>query len=183
MGHSIVTVAALLALASLLVAQKIASYISEVRFKKAHGCKPMARMPQWERILGYSFFQEQKRLAKNKGLVEASCKRYKEVGNTYSFSILGRVVINTIEPENIKTLLATNFNDFGLGHRIRSFGPLLGQGIFTSDGAQWEHSRVIEHLSRGPAMTLTFSCRPWSDQTLPGPKLPTLPPLRHISSI
>lgn len=39
---------------------------------------------------------------------------------------------NTIDPENVKAVLATNFKDFGLGQRQRAFGPLLGQGIFTT---------------------------------------------------
>lgn len=40
--------------------------------------------------------------------------------------------VNTIDPENVKALLATNFKDFGLGIRLDAFGPLLGQGIFTT---------------------------------------------------
>jgi hypothetical protein len=39
---------------------------------------------------------------------------------------------NTIDPENVKALLATNFKDFGLGQRLDAFGPLLGEGIFTT---------------------------------------------------
>jgi cytochrome P450 len=57
--------------------------------------------------------------------------------------MMGQVFVNTIDPEIIKSVLATNFKDFGLGKRIESFGPLLGNGIFTSDGVQWEHSRSL----------------------------------------
>jgi hypothetical protein len=39
---------------------------------------------------------------------------------------------NTIDPENVKALLATNFKDFGLGQRLDALGPLLGEGIFTT---------------------------------------------------
>lgn len=56
--------------------------------------------------------------------------------------MLGRNFINTCDTEIVKAILATNFKDFGLGTRQLSFGPLLGRGIFTTDGAQWEHSRV-----------------------------------------
>lgn len=52
--------------------------------------------------------------------------------------------MGTIEPENIKTILATSFKDFDLGPiRHASFNPLLGDGIFTLDGAAWEHSRAL----------------------------------------
>ena len=33
--------------------------------------------------------------------------------------------------------------EFGLGERRRVFFPLLGNGIFTSDGESWEHSRSL----------------------------------------
>ncbi len=42
------------------------------------------------------------------------------------------IYINTIDIENIKTILASNFKDFGLGQRQDAFGPMLGQGIFTT---------------------------------------------------
>lgn len=49
-----------------------------------------------------------------------------------------------MEPENIKTLLATKFNDYSIGYRRKkSFIPVLGAGIFSTDGAAWEHSRAM----------------------------------------
>ncbi|BCS10873.1 hypothetical protein ALUC_40213A [Aspergillus luchuensis] len=33
--------------------------------------------------------------------------------------------------------------DYGLGSRIATFGPLLGHGIFTSDGEHWAQSRAM----------------------------------------
>ena len=55
---------------------------------------------------------------------------------------MGNTVYNTMDPENIKAILATKFEDFGVGPRLDFFGPLLGNGIFTSDGPHWERSRV-----------------------------------------
>lgn len=40
-------------------------------------------------------------------------------------------------------MLATQFSDFGLGLRRQAFGPFLGDGIFTLDGAGWSHSRAM----------------------------------------
>lgn len=56
--------------------------------------------------------------------------------------MMGQDFICTIDPENIKAILSTNFADFGLGGRSESLSPLLGRGIFVSDGPKWEHSRV-----------------------------------------
>ncbi|KAH9208668.1 cytochrome P450 [Leptodontidium sp. 2 PMI_412] len=40
-------------------------------------------------------------------------------------------------------MLATKFQDFDLGYRKKALSPLLGQGIFASDGSIWEHSRAL----------------------------------------
>jgi cytochrome P450 len=57
--------------------------------------------------------------------------------------VLGNTVILTVEPDNLKAMLATQFSDFGLGLRHEQFYPLLGDGIFTLDGAGWTHSRAL----------------------------------------
>ncbi|KAM3424167.1 hypothetical protein BST61_g11290 [Cercospora zeina] len=64
-------------------------------------------------------------------------------GATHSANMMGTPFIVTMDPENIKTVLSTKFADYGLGHRLNAFGPLIGQGIFTSDGKHWEHSRAM----------------------------------------
>ncbi|MCJ1335542.1 hypothetical protein MMC09_000814 [Bachmanniomyces sp. S44760] len=58
--------------------------------------------------------------------------------------MMGTRVFNTIEPENIKTILALRFHDFGLGNRRKqAFSPLLGSAVFNSDGDEWKHSRGL----------------------------------------
>jgi hypothetical protein len=155
-----------LAFAGLLfifIVNRVRSNISVARFKKAQGCQPEKRLAQRERILGWDLYSAQVQASKDKNILEAGLKRFNDTGPTYSagkqnnvrdadrahidhmylvLGMLGRTFINTIDPEIVKTVLATSFKDFGLGTRHRSFGPLLGHGIFTSDGALWEHSRV-----------------------------------------
>lgn len=80
---------------------------------------------------------------KEKRILEVGYKRFQDNGNTWSASMMGQTFFNTIDPENVKAILATNFNDFGIGGRLEAFGALLGRGIFTSDGKQWEHSRAL----------------------------------------
>ena len=67
---------------------------------------------------------------------------HNQYGNTFKTS-LGRPVLVTIEPKNVQTVLALKFKDFDLGHRNKALAPLLGQGIFASDGPMWEHSRAM----------------------------------------
>lgn len=72
--------------------------------------------------------------------------RYQRMGvNTFSVVALGRKIHTTIEPENLKTIQATDFKKWGLGERRKvAFRPLLGSGIFTEDGAHWQHSRSVD---------------------------------------
>lgn len=52
--------------------------------------------------------------------------------------------ISTIEPENINSVLATDFKSFGLSEsRKKILKPFLGEGIFTTDGTAWQHSREM----------------------------------------
>jgi cytochrome P450 len=82
----------------------------------------------------------------------------------------------TSEPDNIKAILAAQFNDFSLGEaRTLNLEKLLGVGIvsllrsvctfkklilsqFTSDGKEWAHSRALlrPQFSRGQVADLTI---------------------------
>jgi cytochrome P450 len=64
-------------------------------------------------------------------------------GPTFKEKMIGNNLISTIEPANLKALLATQFTDFGLGIRHRQFYPLLGDGIFTLDGTGWSAMRAL----------------------------------------
>lgn len=100
-------------------------------------------MPQLERILGYDRFKHQVAMSKAKQLLPDIARRFEDIGaDTFTIVSMGRKFWVTRDPENVKAILATNFKDFGIGERFRSMGALLGQGIFTSDGGLWEHSRV-----------------------------------------
>ncbi|KAJ5549648.1 n-alkane-inducible cytochrome P450 [Penicillium frequentans] len=56
---------------------------------------------------------------------------------------LGRTLVQTIEPKNVQAILAHKFKDFELGSRNDALRPLLGEGIFASDGTVWEQSRAL----------------------------------------
>ena len=63
---------------------------------------------------------------------------------TLERSVLGQTILETIEPENIKTILASKFKDWEVGEgRNNAFRAVMGKNIFTSDGKFWEHSRAL----------------------------------------
>jgi hypothetical protein len=76
-------------------------------------------------------------------LVEHVASMHENHGHTFKEVMIGHNLISTIEPENLKALIATQFNHFGLGIRHRQFYPLLGDGIFTLDGSGWSFMRAL----------------------------------------
>jgi hypothetical protein len=135
-------VVGLTCLVSYLLFCEISLFLRRRSFSARYGCKPASRLPQSDRIIGFQLLKEQMQNAKSFKLLEGMRNRSLKYGNTYTATMMGQKYIVTNEPENLKAVLATNFRDFGIRGRKQSFGPLLGNGIFTSDGAQWEHSRV-----------------------------------------
>lgn len=120
----------------------IANYIRYLKFYKAHGC---ADAPYVAGRIGalkllWKILQSMK-----KGEVLQFQDQYFSNGNpfTQQLNLPGIKVYMTLDPENIKALLATQFNDFGLGDRHAHFLPTLGNGIFTLDGEGWKHSRQV----------------------------------------
>lgn len=55
-----------------------------------------------------------------------------------------RRIILTADPENIKAMLATQFQDYGKGENFnKDWHDFLGDSIFTTDGEKWQHSRQL----------------------------------------
>lgn len=76
-------------------------------------------------------------------LVEYLWKIWYGDNENYHVKVGGGKMFVTTDPENLKALLATQFNDFELGIRHSHFKPLLGDGIFTLDNDGWKHLRAV----------------------------------------
>lgn len=65
-------------------------------------------------------------------------------GMTAEGKIIGRRLVFTSDPENIKAILAAQFGDYGKGEPFhREWSEFLGDSIFTTDGDQWHDSRQL----------------------------------------
>ena len=64
---------------------------------------------------------------------------------TFTVFVLGNVrVIFTADPENMKAILTTQFNDYGKGEQFhKEWEPFLGDAIFTTDGVKWHDARQL----------------------------------------
>ncbi|KAL9607967.1 MAG: hypothetical protein Q9167_007164 [Letrouitia subvulpina] len=115
---------------------------------REHGCLPLKRNPglnHWsDYIFGWRNFWENLAANNNHKLLDLIHRRNQQYGTIYSLKVANMSIVSTTEPEILKTVLATNFKDWNLPDvRKAAFDPLLGKGIFTTDGAEWQHSRDL----------------------------------------
>ncbi|KAJ7123182.1 cytochrome P450 [Mycena epipterygia] len=66
-----------------------------------------------------------------------------EYGNTVMTKILFEPEISTLEPQYIKAILATEFDNYWKGHDIGILQSLLGFGIFNTDDEMWKFHRNL----------------------------------------
>lgn len=136
-----VVIAALVTLTSAYVS--IRSFLVRRQFAHTHGCENVARSLNKDPFLGLDTILGTIRTFRQHKMLESSCERFRVYGNTYTVKELQRRAIVTMEPENIKTILFLEFTDYGISHRLEAFKPLLGKGIFDSDGDHWASSRAL----------------------------------------
>jgi len=124
------------------VAHSILTSIRRRRFRRENDCHQPKRFNSGPWGLT-SFFGLLAAARRNEHL-QHIVSRFAPGMETFTMAYLGTDLINTIDPENIKTVLATKFADYELGAARRaSFRELFGDGIFTLDGPGWEHSRAL----------------------------------------
>ena len=109
----------------------------------AHGCLPPPRLKTKDPIWGVDFFLASFSALKSHRALETFANHFHEMkANTIQTLLLGSTLYSSTEPENMKTVLSTNFKDWQIGkERSRAVSWFLGDGIFTSDGEAWQHSR------------------------------------------
>lgn len=139
----------LLAFLALYVLYKVQQHLSLSARRnpiiKEHGCKPVRRFPEVENpIFEWRFLFNTMKAYREHRLMDLIQDRYSRLGYTIRAKVMFKYIYHTAEPDNIKAILAVKFSDWNLPDgRKRAFMPLLGQGIFTSDGAAWQHSRDL----------------------------------------
>ena len=110
---------------------------------RQHGCKPIKGPRGYDRLFGVDLTYHMVKEFRRHQALEGACQRFATYGNTFEISDLTRHIVATIEPENLKTIQSLNFKDYDLGHRLELFQPLLGAGIFDTDGDHWAQSRAL----------------------------------------
>lgn len=127
-----------------LLVRAVCTHLSRRKFKLRHGCRPIRnRFRHRDPVLGLDFLLFQLRTAAAGKILAYQHERSLKYGPTFDMYLVKDRFINTTDPENIKTVLALRFKDYGLGLRKGSMHHLLGDGIFCSDGDRWHASRNL----------------------------------------
>lgn len=120
----------------------ITSFLESRRHARnaAHwGCRPAPRRPH-SLPFGLDLVQQVMKADRELRVPDLFVEVYNKLGghHTWAQQYLGAETFVTVDPKNIQALLATKFNDFSTGETRRAnFFPMLGNGIFTSDGKVW----------------------------------------------
>lgn len=110
------------------------------------GCRPAPTLRS-NNLLGTSRLKESIRATKEDRGPQYVISAMNDLGvdiHTVRVPILDYELLVTRDPENVRALLSTLSNDYDISAtRSNAFMPLLGEGIFTSRGQQWKHSRAL----------------------------------------
>lgn len=110
--------------------------------KRKYGCKSPAAINYG--ILNHKFIKESKKHRDAGDLLEVQLQHFRNSGKHTLQSLYGLSnLVLTCNGENMKAALATQFNDFSIGYRPKALSPLIGHGIFASEGERWKISREM----------------------------------------
>ncbi|PLB55538.1 n-alkane-inducible cytochrome P450 [Aspergillus steynii IBT 23096] len=148
---------AILVIATRHIAHRIKRWKTTRHYALKYGTKDPVILAQIALPEGGNYDKEIMRAFKEHRGLELIQKRHIAGGYTFQTHTIGGRIINTSEPENIKTIQASRFEDYSLGFRQVALGPLLGKGVFTNDGKDWEHSRALVRPNMSKALYTDFN--------------------------
>ncbi|KAH7138997.1 cytochrome P450 [Dendryphion nanum] len=135
-----------LLLTTYFVLTRLSLYLTRRRIKKQNNCQPCPYNYNKDPFLGLDVLHKNIQNSKAHKVLSRNLARMRSFPSpTFLSRIVIHPIIVTAEPENIKTMLSLKFKDYSIGNRQYAFTPLLGDGIFNSDGEKWANSR---HLLR-----------------------------------
>ena len=130
--------------ALILLARRVRLTLRRCKAIRENNCKLPPTLPQLDPFLGLDFvlqilssLKQRKRNASFKELFE-------KYGSTFQSRTYYTTKIFTIEPKNLQAVFATDYDSWGVEPvRLFYFGPFVGRGVMTTDGALWQHSRDL----------------------------------------
>jgi cytochrome P450 len=139
-----IAIAPVLILAIILV-RKMYQRISENLKARASGCHPPRnQVALKDPIFGLDYMMQTLKAGASGQYLVFMAQRFQGLGNTFVTRRFLYDSVHTIDPDNVKAILSTDFHSWKIGDlRASAFQPLFGQGIFASNGQRWAHARAL----------------------------------------
>lgn len=120
------------------------SYLYQ-RGMRRNGCLPAAVFPHRDPVLGWDFVSGSGKAMKAFRILQYWDDLFRDLGQTYWVNTFGSWMLMTNEPDNVKEVLATQFDTWELSvPRQRSSQLVLGpHAIFSVNGREWQRSRAL----------------------------------------
>ena len=126
-----------------ILTRKLLYHLEVKRFADKNGCLPPVRASLWP--LGLNTFVKSVLNLRNNRYFKGEHEALEELGDTIEQNVIGQIMILTRDPENIKAILATQFQEFDIENRLHGRIDLLlgNNGIFVQVGPAWERTRAM----------------------------------------
>ena len=126
------------------ICRRILIRLRDRKLAKKWHCEPAKKYPAWDPILGIDFLRTYAKVHKDHKMLQWTLETYNRLMvNTMTFRLFGMPVVSTREPENVKAMLAVNFDHYGVAPLRKILVTFLDRGIFVVDGPTWQHSRSV----------------------------------------
>ena len=116
-------------------------------YRKARllGCGIVPVYPHKDPILGLDLLFEAAPRVKSHTAIQWISERLASYGTHYYVTLGGEWILLTDEPENIKAMLGSKFDDWPIGGpRLLATLPILGDNsVFTTNGDAWHRNRAM----------------------------------------
>ncbi|CAK9441338.1 uncharacterized protein LODBEIA_P52070 [Lodderomyces beijingensis] len=126
---------------------KLVQYSRQQQIRNKYNCKPCTALKtsNWKEYFGLDVLVDWKKdLARGLKHHVTYGKFQRMQVSTFKHRVIFRWDIMTTDPENLRHMKSSaNFKFWNTGDRPQAFEPLMGDGIFSSEGASWKHSRVM----------------------------------------
>ena len=109
-----------------------------------HGCQLPPKRHTYDPCLGFGYkIQDAKSARHGKTLADGEIL-HRKYGQTFRESSIFGTTIKTASEENIHTIFGLKAEDWGVKpFRYEGFRPFCGEGVLSTDGPAWEHSRTL----------------------------------------
>jgi len=132
----------LVSFSCLFLSRRTVIALRRSRVIRKHRCESPPAIPQRDPLFGLDIVFEVLSSVKKRKRSISLGQLFGTYGSTFKSRVYNTTKIFTIEPRNLQSVFATDFDSWGVEPvRLFFFEPFVGKGVMTTDGPLWQHYR------------------------------------------